>query len=186
MSQLREYVMDKETAIIRKAELVTELSHVQSIKNASITRKTELETELSHVQSIIGIPRQGMVMSADDIKLNERYWFVASGRIIRSTFSNDYIDTNRINLGSAFYDIHSAAECIEYRIIQHKLRMAQHKDGGCGRYAIVISTRGGIIGVYHGGDVNYSKVSFNTEKARDTFKHSHSDSELKLLIQGDY
>ena len=179
--------MDKETAIIRKAELVTELSHVQSIKNASITRKTELETELSHVQSIIGIPRQGMVMSADDIKLNERYWFVASGRIIRSTFSNDYIDTNRINLGSAFYDIHSAAECIEYRIIQHKLRMAQHKDGGYGPYAIIVSANSGrIMGVYHGGANSYCKVSFNTEKARDTFKYSHSDSELKLLIQGDY
>jgi hypothetical protein len=123
-------------------------------------------------------------MSADDLKRGVIYFiaFDSVGGIDSSSFGDDGIDAVRIDAGMAFHDKETAERHLEYLKLEQELRRAQIADGGAGINTILLRRNNSIgnelASIYH------EKISFNTREARDTFRSTHTDEQLILLIRG--
>jgi hypothetical protein len=142
-----------------------------------------LQREMDKLKAIIATPevKTGRVMSGDDLRLGSTYWYTY-GRTSSSSYLRDRVDSGRIDAGSAFHDEQSAQRHLEYLKLEQELRRAQIADGGKGIHTILLRRNNSIGNEI--GSVYHEKISFNTVEARDTFRSTHTDAQLTLLIKG--
>jgi hypothetical protein len=141
-----------------------------------------MQIEMDKLKAIINKPeaKTGRVMLTGELSHNDKYYiFTGVGDV---SFSHDKLDRKLIEAGIAFHDKESAARHLEYLKLEQELRLAQIADGGAGINTILLRRNNSIgnelASIYH------EKISFNTREARDTFRSTHTDEQLTLLIRG--
>ena len=156
-------------------------------KKTAQEQLTALQVEIDKLKVIINTPevKTGRVLSMGDLELNAKYWVVYTA-ITRTTMDNDSFDKARIETGSAFHDKETAERYLTYLKLEQELRIAQAADSGAGlggkRYTIALYEDGSLFNeVVHS---SYAKISFNRQAARSSFRMTHTDEQLKLLIRG--
>ena len=156
-------------------------------KKTAQEQLTALQVEMDKLKVIINTPevKTGRVLSTEGLEIGYEY-FHASRNVVRYLFSGDTLDRGLIDMGNAFHDKETAESYLTYLKLEQELRRAQAADGGeCSttRYNVILNNRDGELqtscnATYH------EKISFNTQEARDKFRATHTDGQLKLLIRG--
>jgi hypothetical protein len=167
----------------------TYVGMMQLLKGKDMNKQTAqeqmavMQIEMDKLKAIIDKPeaKTGRVMSADDLKVGYDYFF-PSRSVARYVFSGDTVDRGLIEVGLAFHDKETAEKYLEYLKLEQELRRAQIADGGAGIHSILLTRSGALrnepSSCYH------EKISFNTREARNTFRNTHTEDQLTLLIRG--
>ena len=178
-------------SIVTYTEMMQLLGKKDMNKKTAQEQMTALQVEMDKLKAIIDKPevKAGRVLSLDDLELKAEYWFtggVADRGASRTSMDNDVFDKASISTGSAFHDKESAWQYVEYLKLEQELRVAQAADGGVRltgkRFTTILYDNDVLINeVAHS---QYAKISFNSQTARASFRTTHTDEQLILLIRG--
>ena len=141
-----------------------------------------VKAEMDKLQAIIDKPESkvGRVISINDLCNGARY-YTATRYVVVYNFCGGDFDKDVISHGLAFHDKETAEQYLKYLKLEQELRRAQAADGGTGGELVIVIQDSRVINSH---SVYFHKVSFYTPHARDSFRATHTDEQLTLLIRG--